>query len=51
MADEPEYVQVRVAWVGVDETPMQFVNQVLAQFNEHEFIVTLGQLAPTGHAR
>lgn len=46
MTAEPEYIQVRVAWIGVDETPIQFVNQVLAQFSENEFIVTLGQIAP-----
>lgn len=46
MATEPESVQVRVAWIGVDDTPIQFVNQVLTQFNENEFIVTLGQLSP-----
>ena len=46
MAEDPEVIQVPVVWVGGDETPILLVNQFLGQFQENEFILTLGQFAP-----
>ncbi|MGH8933021.1 MAG: hypothetical protein ACRDZO_20950 [Egibacteraceae bacterium] len=39
-------VQVPIVWVDVDQTPIQFANQFVSQFQSNEFIVTIGQLAP-----
>jgi hypothetical protein len=46
MADEPEVIQIPVAWVEADETPILLANQFLSQFQQDEFILTLGQVAP-----
>ncbi|MGI8439252.1 MAG: hypothetical protein ACR2NV_03465 [Thermoleophilaceae bacterium] len=32
MADKPESLDVSLAWVGFDETPITFANQFLIQF-------------------
>ena len=32
MADKPESLDVPLAWVGFDETPIIFANQFLIQF-------------------
>lgn len=45
-ADTPEVINLPIIWVGVDEEPIQFVNQMVSQFQENEFILTFGQLAP-----
>lgn len=39
-------VQVPIVWVDVDQTPIQFANQFVSQFQQNEFILTIGQLAP-----
>lgn len=47
MDEQPEGVHVTVAWQGVDDVPILFVNQVLGQLGQQaEVIVTFGQLAP-----
>ena len=46
MAEAPEVIQIPVVWVGGDETPILLVNQFLGQFQDSEFILTLGQFAP-----
>jgi hypothetical protein len=50
MAEEPqplELVQLRAAWVGVEELPIMFVNQAIAQVDDHgDVIVTFGQASP-----
>ena len=42
-----EQISVRVAWVGVEEVPIVFVNQVAAQLDDRgEAIITFGQATP-----
>ncbi len=43
----PEGVNLPIIWTGVDDVPMVFVNQTLAQVGQQsEVILTFGQLAP-----
>jgi hypothetical protein len=43
----PEGVPIPVAWEGVDDVPILFVNQVLGQVGQQsEVILTFGQVAP-----
>ncbi|CAN5780303.1 hypothetical protein BH18ACT11_BH18ACT11_15270 [soil metagenome] len=43
----PEGVNLSIAWQGVDDLPILFVNQVLGQVGQGaEVILTFGQLAP-----
>jgi len=50
MAEEPQEIDrvaVRLAWVGVEEMPVVFANQVLAQVDDAgEAIIMFGQAAP-----
>jgi hypothetical protein len=47
---EPEPIEriaVRIAWVGVDDVPIAFVNQVIGQIDDRgEVIITFGQATP-----
>ncbi len=45
---EPEGIQFPVVWVGVEETPIQFTNLFISQFDQdmETFIITFGQLSP-----
>jgi hypothetical protein len=45
---DPEQIAVPVVWVGVDETPIVFCNQVICQFDQdlETFILTFGQMSP-----
>jgi hypothetical protein len=48
-ASEPEKEptkQVPLVWVGVDELPVQFLNQFIGQADNNEIFLTLGQLVP-----
>jgi hypothetical protein len=43
----PEELQLPVVWVGTEQTPVQFANQVLAQIGQQgELVLTFGQLIP-----
>lgn len=44
MADAPQ-PQIPLAWVGYDDLPIVFVNQIVLQAQPGEFIVTFGQAA------
>jgi len=39
-------IQIPIAWVGVEEVPIFFANQVVCQFQQNEFILTFGQMSP-----
>jgi hypothetical protein len=44
---QPEPFQVPLVWVGVDEAPIHFTNQMLGQFvGREELVLTFGQAAP-----
>ena len=38
--------QVPLVWVGVDDLPVQFLNQFIGQADRNEIYLTLGQLVP-----
>jgi hypothetical protein len=38
--------EVPLVWVGVEDAPIEFLNQFLIQSEAEEFILTLGALAP-----
>lgn len=44
--EQPEEVNIPLAWVGLDETPILFANQFLIQHQPNEFVLTIGQLVP-----
>lgn len=46
MSSQPDSRQVPVVWVGLDESPIEFSNVVISQFQPGEFILTFGQVAP-----
>lgn len=47
MAEEAQDVNLPVLWVGTEETPLVFANQVLGQVGQQgEVVLTFGQLAP-----
>jgi hypothetical protein len=46
VADDSQRIDVPLVWVGIDETPIVFANQVLAQFFSEEFVLTFGQSFP-----
>ena len=35
-----------MAWIGAEELPIHLVNQFFCQFNQDEFILTIGQMVP-----
>lgn len=39
-------VSVPLVYVGIDETPIEFMNQFVVQVQGEEFILTLGSVAP-----
>ncbi len=39
-------IDISIAWVGVEDTPIVFANQFVIQHEPEEFILTVGQLAP-----
>jgi len=46
-AGMPENRQFPVVWVGTEETPVRFANQVLGQIGpQGEILLTFGQLTP-----
>ncbi len=48
MASEPpQSIQLQLAWVGYDETPIVYANQFLIQFQpEGSFVIGIGQATP-----
>jgi hypothetical protein len=44
--ESPPNIDVPLAWVGAEEVPVHLVNQFLCQFNQDEFILTVGQMVP-----
>ncbi len=49
MADQPidaEPINVPLEHVGLDDTPLIFANQFLAQVQQDEFLLIVGQVAP-----
>lgn len=40
---EPEQFELPVTWVGLEEEPIYFANQILVQFQPDEFVLALGQ--------
>jgi hypothetical protein len=45
--DQPKQFRLQMIWVGVDDAPILFVNQMLGQVDDHgEIILTFGQAAP-----
>ncbi len=42
----PSSVPVPIVWVGVDELPVFFANQFVAQVERGEIFLTVGQLVP-----
>jgi hypothetical protein len=45
---EPEGIAVPLVWVGVEETPILFCNQMVSQFDQdlETFLITFGQVSP-----
>lgn len=39
-------IGIPLAWIGAEELPIHLVNQYVCQFNDDEFIVTMGQMVP-----
>jgi|SRR5215208_731414 len=46
MAEDGGSIDIPLAWVGAEELPINLVNQFVCQFNQDEFILTLGQMVP-----
>jgi hypothetical protein len=46
VASQPEGVSIPVAFVGVDDTTIQFANQFAVQFEREEIILVVAQFAP-----
>lgn len=46
MEERPSSIDVPLAWIGAEELPVHLVNQFVCQFNQDEFILTIGQLVP-----
>lgn len=46
MPSEPDSVEVPVVWIGVDDVPVAFANQFVAQVDRGEVFLTVGQMVP-----
>ena len=47
MAEAPQQIAMRLVWVGVEDTPIVFANQILSQLDDAgEAILMFGQAAP-----
>jgi len=47
MPEPPEgAIEVPVVWVGVDDLPVQFVNQFLGVIEQNEIFLNFGSLVP-----
>lgn len=46
MAEDAGFIDIPLAWIGAEELPIHLVNQFVCQFNQDEFILTLGQMTP-----
>lgn len=43
---EPEGISLPIVYTSMDDVPMLFANQFAIQFEQDEFILTIGQLQP-----
>lgn len=39
-----DQIEIPIAWVGADEVPIEFANQIIVQHQGDEFVVTVGQM-------
>ena len=46
MAEDPDGIALPLVWIDPDETDISFVNQVLVQRQNDEYILTFGQQTP-----
>lgn len=46
MDEENAGREIPLSWVGLEDVPLFFANQFICQFNQDEFILTIGQMAP-----
>ncbi len=46
MDEGTPHIDIPLAWIGAEELPIHLVNQFVCQFNQDEFILTLGQMTP-----
>lgn len=46
MNEETPSFDIPLAWIGAEELPVHLINQFVCQFNQDEFILTLGQTVP-----
>lgn len=46
MDEIPAGFELPLSWIGAEELPIYLVNQILCQFNQDEFILSLGQMTP-----
>lgn len=44
--EQPESIDIPVAWVGMDEAPILVANQFMLQSQPYEFLLTVGQMSP-----
>ncbi len=44
--DERPSIPIPITWIGVEEVPIYLANQFVCQFEQQEFILTLGQMSP-----
>ena len=38
--------QLRLEWVGLEETPIEFANQMVVQHIQNEFVLSFGHMTP-----
>lgn len=44
--EKPQAIELPVVYTSVEDEPMLFANQFVIQFNQDEFILTIGQVQP-----
>ncbi|MCY3544015.1 MAG: hypothetical protein OXH22_08235 [Chloroflexi bacterium] len=44
--EEPKSYQLALEWVGIEDVPIQFSNQMLVQHVNNEFVLTFGYMTP-----
>lgn len=45
MAEQPD-IQIPIVYIGAEDTPILYANQFVAQFQQSEILLLLGQIAP-----
>ena len=46
MLEDREPVAIPIVYLGVEDAPLLYANQFVIQYQQNEFILTVGQLAP-----